>query len=119
MKGLGFTSFVRGVSVGLAAVGLCIPQLALAAAPSNNQASVIADVQLREGGVLFGRVVTPENVAVAGTDVSLSSDNRELAVGKTDQNGRFTFAGLHNGFYRVAAAEGRAICPKKPLQTGF
>lgn len=99
-------TLLQQVAVCLAVVGFCLPQAALAATPSNTRPVVITDVQLREGGVLLGQVVTPENAAVAGTSVSLVSGQKELAVGKTDKNGYFAFSGLRRGVYQVAAAKG-------------
>ena len=78
-----------------------MPQMALAATAP---APVAANVQLRDGGVLLGQVVTPEQTAVANTTVSLRNQAGELATGKTDKNGHFAFHGLHDGVYRVAAA---------------
>ncbi len=103
MKG---TTFVQRMAVWLAVVGCCLPQVALAARPSNNQKPVIADVQLQEGGVLLGQVVTPQNTAVAATDVVLLSGKKQLAVGKTDKQGYFAFSRLPRGVYQVAAAKG-------------
>ncbi|MBN2475484.1 MAG: carboxypeptidase regulatory-like domain-containing protein [Pirellulales bacterium] len=92
----------RTVVVCLAVVGLCVPQLALAATPK----PVTTNVQLATGGVMLGQVVTPEHAAVAGATVSLTADGKQLATGKTDCNGHFAFNGLHQGAYRVAAANG-------------
>jgi len=96
--------FQRAV-VFLAVLGICTPQMALAATTPSVPAPT--NVQLREGGVLLGQVVTPEHVAVANTTVSLRSQAGEAVAGKTDKNGYFAFRGLRSGVYRVAAAKGQ------------
>ncbi len=105
MKG---ATLIQRVAVSLAVIGFCFPQLALAATLPSTQTPLITDVELREGGVLLGQVVTPENAAMADTDVSLSSGDQLIAAAKTDNNGYFAFAGLGNGVYQLAAAEGHA-----------
>jgi len=104
----GFT-FVQRLAVSLAAAGLCVPQMALAATPLNHQPPVIADVRLNEGGVLIGQVVTPHGVAVPDTDVLLGSGDQAVNTVKSDQNGHFTFAGLSNGVYQVSTAGGQQV----------
>ena len=106
MRRQDLTGFLARVAAGLAAVGLCIPQVALAATPTNHRTPLVSDVQLREGGVLLGPLVTPQNIGVAEAQVALSSGEQQLAVGKTDQHGYFAFAGLRNGLYQVTAADG-------------
>ena len=103
MKG---TTLIQRVAVCVAVVGLCVPQVALAATPSANQTPVVTDVKLQEGGVLLGQVVTPQNTAVVGTDVVLLSGKKQLAVSKTDKQGYFAFSRLPRGVYQVAAANG-------------
>jgi len=93
------------VVVCLAVLGTCTPQLALAATAPGNQ-PMPTNVQLREGGVLVGQVVTAEHIAVANVPVSLRNQAGELAKGKTDKNGHFSFGRLQRGVYRVAAANG-------------
>jgi len=105
MKG---TTLIQQVAVCLAVVGFCIPQIAFAATPQANLGSVMTDVELRDGGVLLGQVVTPENRPVAGVDVLLRSGTQELGVSKTDNDGYFTFSGLRTGVYQVATPEGQA-----------
>ncbi len=97
---------LKHVLAGLAVVGLCIPQAALAAADSDSGRSAVADIQLHKGGILFGKVVNPQNVIVAGAEVSLYGGDRVLAKAKTDQHGQFAFRGLRQGVYHVAAANG-------------
>ena len=55
---------VRGVVISLAAFGICIPPVALAAEPT--QMPVVTDVALRDGGMLQGKVVDLQGAGVAG-----------------------------------------------------
>lgn len=90
----------------LATAALCVPQLAFAQTPGSKPE--IADVALRDGGVLLGQLVNTEGVALAGARVALRSGDRELGAGTTDQNGYFAFSGLRTGVYQLATAEGQA-----------
>lgn len=101
MKG----AVIQRVVVCLALVGVCLPQLALASTPQTG--TPVTDVQLREGNVLVGKVITPENAAVADTEVTLLSAGHKIAQGKTDSNGYFAFKGVRSGLYQVAAADGQ------------
>jgi len=105
MKG---ATLIQQLAVCLAVVGFCIPQIAFATTPQANLASVMTDVQLRDGGVLLGQVVTPENAPVAGVDVLLRSGTQEVGMSKTDNNGYFAFSGLQTGVYQVATTESQA-----------
>ena len=96
--------FFQWVAVGLATIGLCFPQAVMAAPPTSNQTTEITDVRLHDGGALRGQVVTVQNVPLAGAEVVLSSGNQKIDARKTDQNGYFTFVGLHGGVYQVVAA---------------
>jgi len=103
MKG---TGIIRQIVVGLALVGVCFPQMVLAATPQNGQTPVITDIRLHEGGVLYGQVVTVENTPVAGSEVLLTANGQELAAYKTDKNGYFAFSGLQSGMYQLVTANG-------------
>jgi len=85
-------------------VSLGMAQLVTAA---DTDAPPVVDVKLQQDQILLGQVVTPENAAVADQVVTLHGLQRELASGKTDENGYFAFAGLHNGVYQVTTAEGQ------------
>ena len=97
---------LRWVAASVAVVGLCLPEPLLAAAPPGNQLPIIADVQMRQGGLLLGQVVTPENAPLAGTEVVLLSGGKKLSTGKTDAKGYFAFSGLRRGVYQLTAAQG-------------
>jgi len=91
--------------VWLAALGLCLPPLALAESP---QTPSVTDVALQEGGVLIGQVVDPQGATLARTSVSLQSGGKEMALSQTDESGYFAFRGLRGGVYRLAAAKGQS-----------
>ena len=101
------TTFIQRVAACLAVLGFCIPQVALAETVQINPAAAMADVQLHEGGVLLGQVVTPENAPTVNVQVSLRSGDRELAVTMTDHEGRFEFRGLNDGVYQIVTANGQ------------
>jgi hypothetical protein len=98
---------VRGVVISLAAFGICIPPVALAAEPT--QMPVVTDVALRDGGMLQGKVVDLQGAGVAGVPVSVQAQNREVAAATTANEGRFSIPGLKGGVYHVAAAEGHGV----------
>ncbi len=98
---------VNGVMVGLAAIGFLIPQPLLAAAPPS--AVPVVDVALREGGLLLGQVVDEQGVGLGNVPVSLRSQDRELAAGKTNQDGTFGFKGLRGGVYQIVADQGQGV----------
>lgn len=109
-------TLIRQLALVLAAIGLCLPQMALAAnVPTAENITAlppvpaVTDVVLQQGNTLVGQVVTAENTAVPGVEVSLSSANHILAVNKTDQDGRFVFAGLTTGVYEVAVPGGGGV----------
>ncbi len=111
MKGLGL---FRLTLVWLAAVGLCVPQVAMAAPP--DQKPVVNDVKLYDGH-LYGRVVTAENIAVPNAEVALASGGQVVAKGKTNENGLFAFSGLQRGVYQVVAAKGHQAYRVWPEKT--
>lgn len=101
-------TFFQRLAMGLAAFGLCMPQIAAAATP-DNRVPVITDIKLQQGNSLVGQVVTSGSATVAGVDVALHGKGRQLAVSKTDANGRFAFAGLNTGVYEVTVPDGRKV----------
>ena len=97
------------LAVTLAVLGLCLPQVALAAAPQAAPTSVVTDVRMHESGTLLGQVVSPENLPVPGVKVALLSKGKQLAVGGTDKSGYFAFKGLQNGVYQMVSPKGNAV----------
>jgi hypothetical protein len=93
----------------LAVAVLCVPQLAIAATLPDNQTPVITDLQLHEGGVLIGQVITPEHTAAADVDVLLRSGSQKAVAVKTNKKGHFVFGGLRAGVYQVVASGGQGV----------
>lgn len=104
---MGTTRCIRWVAVCLATLGLCLPQVAMAAKPQDQTATAVSDVRLHESGALLGQVVTPENRPVAGAKITLHSAGKELAVARSDKSGYFAFNGLSNGVYQLSSPKGQ------------
>lgn len=107
---------MRGVTAGVTTAALVLqPQLLVAGetAPAAVAApKVVAtmpvvqtprDVVLQENGVLLGRIVDAQGVAVAKAPVSLQTGGKEVKRVVTDEAGRFQAQGLKGGVYQVAS----------------
>jgi hypothetical protein len=95
---------LKGVMVVLAAMGMILPQSVLAAELAK---PVISDVKLHQGGQLWGQVVDPQGVALAGETVKIWQNGREVAESKTNARGGFIFMQLQRGgVYHLTAAKG-------------
>jgi len=102
-------SFLQTALASLAALGCCMPQLALATETASANAPTVIDVTLHEGGLLVGQVVDPQGRPVAEAAVSLQDTQRELAACQTNQDGYFALQGLRGGVCQVVVAEGRGF----------
>jgi hypothetical protein len=103
------TATLKGLAVGLAVLGFCLPEPLLAAGQAD--AASVVDVELQEGAqgnVLVGQVTDPQGSAKANVPVVLYAGQRTLAVGRTDGNGRFAFGRLHGGVYQLITEGGQA-----------
>lgn len=98
---------VRSAAVVLAAVGLCLPQIAFAATPASTPA--VVDIALADGGVLQGQVVDLQGAGVTGVPVTVKTKDRDVAVTTTEAHGKFAVQGLHGGVYQVAAGQGHGV----------
>lgn len=107
---------VQRTALALAVVGCCIPQCALAATPAPRPVQVI-DIQMHEGNVLLGQVVSVDNAPIVNQDVALLSGTKQLAVAKTDPSGYFAFSGLVNGAYQLQTKDGQLACRAWTKQT--
>jgi hypothetical protein len=96
--------FVRGLVVALATLGMCFPEVVLAATP---QLPAVVDVALADGGVLHGQVVDLQGTGVTGVPVSVKDKDRSVAAATTTADGRFSVQGLKGGVYQVAAGQGQ------------
>ena len=101
-------NIVKGAFVGLAAVGLCLPQPLLAADVTSARSSIVGDVALTGEGVLHGQVIDAQGQPMEETSVTLFDQNQRSWTAETDQSGRFAFAGLRGGVYQLVSAGGRA-----------
>lgn len=99
--------FVRGLLVSLAAMGMCLPQAALAAGPKPTPA--VMDVALRDGGILHGQVVNLQGTGQVGMPVFVKAQGHNVATTVTAADGTFNVQGLRGGVYQVAAARGQGI----------
>lgn len=100
--------FVRGVLISLAAFGVCLPELAFAAAPVAATPAVV-DVAMADGGVLHGQVVDIQGSGTAGIPVTLKAQNQDVVRTTTAEQGRFSVSGLRGGVYQVSAGEGQGV----------
>ena len=99
---------VRGAFVGLAALGICLPQPLLAADVTGARSSIVGDVTLTGDGVLHGQVIDAQGQPMEKTSVTLFDQNQRSWTAETDQFGRFAFTGLRGGVYQLVSAGGRA-----------
>ena len=90
--------------IALACLGMIVPT-PLAAATVEGQARTATDVQLRDGGVLWGQVVDANGAARPETPVVLQQAGRTIATTMTDPGGNFSVEGLRGGTYEIVAAE--------------
>lgn len=74
--------------------------------PAERVRPVVDDVALSREGVLEGVVVNGSGATVAGTDVSIMQENKEVAHAKTAKDGRFTVPGMRGGVYRISSGSG-------------
>ncbi len=88
------------------AMAIPAPVLQAAVDPPNvaRTAAVSPDVQLLEGGALWGQVLDSAGVPVGETAVRLSQAGREIADATTDSQGNFHFVGVRGGAYEIEAA---------------
>ncbi len=100
---------IFAVSAAMAALltvqpGLAGEHLGVNAAPA--VAPAVIDVELAEGGRLFGQVVDTQGAPMAGSPVVLHTDGREVVKATTDANGRFEIVGLRGDTYHVSTEGG-------------
>lgn len=110
---------LRGFLTTSAAIGLLVPQVALAASPSikspvtgaavNQPALIARDVALQPGGRLQGQVFTTQGIPATGKEIAVGQNGKLLKSTRTDENGRFQFSGLSGGVYQVATDSGVGI----------
>ena len=100
--------FVRGLVVSLATLGVCLPEVVIAATPQPQMPAVV-DIALADGGVLHGQVVDLQGSGVTGVPVSVKDKDHDVAGTTTTADGRFAVQGLKGGVYQVAAGQGQGV----------
>lgn len=108
-----YKKIFRGATAGVTTLAMVVqPQLLVGGevVPTPSQRTLAAhdvlqpsDVVLQEKGVLLGRIVDAQGVAVANAPVSLQSRGKEVARVVSDDSGRFQAEGLQGGVYQVAS----------------
>lgn len=98
---------IKCVMLSIATLGLCFPQVALAA--DQTPAPPVVDVAMTDGGVLQGQVVDLQGGGVAGVPVSVKAQNQEVVQTTTTEGGKFTIKGLRDGVYQLVAGKGQGV----------
>lgn len=122
-----YVRVLKGLCVGLSAVGLLLPTSVLEAAPPravealplpphqpgpsvDGPSTLVNDVELDATGAMHGRVVDVQGVPVADTEVVVRQPGRELSRIRTDAMGRFRIGPLRGGMYQLSVGEhGRVV----------
>lgn len=101
-----------------ALIAMLVPQMVYAANPSAAAAGqaaavetsmAVQDVALQAGGVLQGQVLDVQGRPVTATAVTVIQQGQVVRQTHSDENGKFTVAGLKGGLYQVATAQGGAV----------
>lgn len=101
---------IRVAIVGLALAGFCLPTAGWTAETSVLPPPQIADVALRDGGLLVGQMVDGQNAPQSGIRVSLQdTQNHEVAAVVTDRQGSFAISGVRGGVYQLVTPQGRQV----------
>lgn len=107
--------WLKGVAVGLSALGIMLPPSAQAAGPRKAAASrpatapVYVDVALKSGGVFSGVLVDPQGKPVEGAEVAIRQGQAVVARAVTNDQGVFEVKGLRGGSYHVAAGQSEGL----------
>src|SRR5690554_3665666 len=105
---------LRHLSVGLATLGLLVPQWQVAMGSELAKSSIsrtnsvpVVDVALADQGTLRGQVLDANGAAANNVQVEVLQGQTRVASVTTDANGEFAVAGLKGGNY-VVASQGAA-----------
>jgi hypothetical protein len=102
------TPFVRTALIGLACVGMLVPQSVCSAGGARSAAapaSGIADIRLSKDRGLRGTLVDVQGHPVRQTEVILSQADSVLARARTDNQGAYQFVNVNNGMYELRAMQ--------------
>lgn len=116
-------SFVKTPIVRFVACSLTLALLAngpmlsaeqrVSAAQSNGNSGpepLIQDVKLQAGGILTARIVNAQGNPVAGEQVSILFQGKEVAAVVSDADGFATVSGLRPGLHAIATPTGTSAC---------
>jgi hypothetical protein len=112
-----FTQMLQRAAVGLACLGMMVPNAgALAAGPGQTanagqtaKTPAFVDVALSGGGTLTGRVINAEGLPVDGAAVSIHQGDQEIARTVSDRNGLYAVRGLRGGNYYIKGGQGLGL----------
>ncbi len=107
MKGF---NLLKGAAVGLACLGMVLPQTSMAAGPQTAQVAArvqIADVLLTNG-TLTGKVVNAQGQILGGSVIKVSLGNKEVASAVAGKNGEFEVKNLTTGVYQISTGQTKA-----------
>jgi hypothetical protein len=99
---------IQKMMLGLACMGMLIPQSAFTADQNVRQAvnNNVIDVALNAEGSLEGKVISSSKSAVNGTEVVVYQGSKEIVRTVTNKEGEFKVNNLKNGVYTVTADKG-------------
>ncbi len=104
---------LRTAAVGLACLGVIMPQARLLAATPADKADstdrtqqTVVDVELGPGGTLVGQVVDAQGIGLEGTAVTIHQGDKQIGQVVTDAQGRYELTNLRGGFYQIVAGQG-------------
>ena len=98
-------SRLKGAVFSLACWGMLFPTTSLVAADKTPQTKQVKlhDVALHKGGTVVGRVVDKQGKPIYGAPVAVRHKGRNIAVVKTDKQGRYAVKGLRGGVHQLVA----------------
>lgn len=93
-----------------ALAGVCLPTSGWATDTNALPAPQIADVALRDGGVLVGQLVDGQNAPKSDIRISLQdTQNREIGASVTNKQGYFSMSEVRGGVYQLVTPQGRQV----------
>ena len=112
-------------AMGMACLGMLMPQGLSASTPPVSGKSVMSDVVLGAGGTLAGQLVDGRGRKLAGHVVQLHRGAKVVARVQTDKSGRFVARNLPGGAYVLTSGSARQVIrawaagsapPRTPVQ---
>lgn len=108
---------VKGAAVGLATLGLVVPQApayADVAQPKpvtskTTAATRIPDIVMTAPGTVSGRVCDHTGKVLEGAKVDLKQNNKTIATTMTDKDGIYSFKNVKSGMYQMSSGNTEGI----------